>query len=109
MANDCNNSLLSTPPFELPIYTSPPTPPTGYPTIKYFENGEFKYEFGGDRTKKGILEFMKNPGPPAPPPPPEPAWSEVPSSVHHLTDSNFNTFFEEHPSTLVMFYAPWYV
>jgi len=79
----------------------------GFPTIKYFENGEFKYDYSGERTKKGLLEWLKNPGPPAPPPPPEPHWSEVESKVNHLTDLTFDTFIKDHPSTLVMFYAPW--
>jgi len=79
----------------------------GFPTLKYFENGEFKYDYSGERTKKGIMDWMKNPGPPAPPPPPEPAWSDVPSNVKHLTDTSFEPFLQENPSALVMFYAPW--
>jgi len=80
---------------------------TGYPTIKYFENGEFKFEYGFERNKKGILDFIAQPGPPPPPPPPEPEWSTVESRVNHLGEENFTTFLAEHPSTLIMFYAPW--
>jgi len=36
----------------------------GYPTLKYFENGEFKFDFVHNRTKEGLLEFMANPTPP---------------------------------------------
>jgi len=80
---------------------------TGFPTLKYYENGEFKFEFGGQRSKQGIIDFMNNPAPPAPPPPPEPAWSETPSDVNHLTAESFDDFLATHNSTLVMFYAPW--
>lgn len=37
---------------------------------------------------------------------PEVPWSESGSAVFHLTDESFDTFLEEHPSALVMFYAP---
>ncbi|MEQ2256691.1 Protein disulfide-isomerase A5, partial [Ilyodon furcidens] len=46
---------------------------------------------------------------PQPPQPktPEVLWSETDSSVFHLTDESFDSFLEEHPAALVMFYAPW--
>ncbi|CAB1328655.1 unnamed protein product, partial [Coregonus sp. 'balchen'] len=34
-------------------------------------------------------------------------WSETDSPVFHLTDDSFDGFLLEHPSALVMFYAPW--
>lgn len=37
---------------------------------------------------------------------PEVPWSESGSAVFHLTDESFDTFLDEHPSVLVMFYAP---
>jgi len=33
----------------------------GYPTIKYFESGEYKFDYSGGRSKDDIINFMKNP------------------------------------------------
>ena len=33
----------------------------GYPTIKYFENGKFKFDYDGGRTKEDIINFIRNP------------------------------------------------
>ena len=43
---------------------------------------------------------------PSTPPPKEEEWSDTPSEVVHLTDSNFDDFIANNPSVLVMFYAP---
>lgn len=45
---------------------------------------------------------------PQPPQPktPEVPWSETDSPVFHLTDESFDSFLEEHPAALIMFYAP---
>ncbi|XP_055338755.1 protein disulfide-isomerase A5-like [Paramacrobiotus metropolitanus] len=37
---------------------------TGFPTLYYFRDGRFQYPFGGDRTKSGIVQWMRNPQPP---------------------------------------------
>uniref|UniRef100_A0A4W5NP88 Protein disulfide isomerase family A, member 5 n=1 Tax=Hucho hucho TaxID=62062 RepID=A0A4W5NP88_9TELE len=79
----------------------------GYPTFCYFEKGKFLHHYenyGG--TAKDIADWMKNPQPPQPKVP-EVQWSETDSPVFHLTDDSFDGFLEEHPSVLVMFYAPW--
>lgn len=78
----------------------------GYPTVKYFVNGEFKFDVNVRDADK-IVEFMKNPSEPPPPPPPEKPWKEEPSHVVHLDDSNFKTFLKKKKHVLVMFYAPW--
>lgn len=33
----------------------------GYPTLKYFENGKFKFDYASGRNKEDFLAFMKNP------------------------------------------------
>jgi len=77
----------------------------GYPTVKYFKDGEFQYDMNG-RTEAEIIEFMKDPQAPPPPPPPEPAWEDTESEVVHLTGDTFKTI-KKKKWSLIMFYAPW--
>ncbi|GIY62791.1 protein disulfide-isomerase A5 [Caerostris extrusa] len=79
---------------------------TGYPTVKYFKNGEFQFDVNF-RTADKIVEFMNDPKEPPPPPPPEVPWSEMPSHVVHLKDDDFKTFLKRKKHVIVMFYAPW--
>lgn len=79
---------------------------TGYPTVKYFKNGEFQFDITL-REEDKIIEFMKNPKEPPPPPPPEKPWSEEQSEVVHLTTETFKPFLKKKKFVLVMFYAPW--
>ena len=53
----------------------------GFPTIKYFKDGEVAFDAGHAREEKEIIKFMSDPSEPPPPPPPEPAWSDTPSEV----------------------------
>ncbi|KAL3055903.1 hypothetical protein OYC64_018579 [Pagothenia borchgrevinki] len=79
----------------------------GYPTFCYFEKGKFLHHFenyGG--TAKDIADWMKNPQAPQPKTPEVP-WTETDSPVFHLTDDSFDSFLEEHPAAVIMFYAPW--
>ncbi|XP_066543542.1 protein disulfide-isomerase A5 [Amia ocellicauda] len=79
----------------------------GYPTFCYFEKGKFLHHYENyGATAKDVVEWLKNPQPPQPKTPEVP-WSEESSDVFHLTDESFDQFLEEHPSVLVMFYAPW--
>ncbi|CAG5116417.1 unnamed protein product, partial [Candidula unifasciata] len=78
----------------------------GFPTLKYFKNGEFAFEVN-EREMEKILEFMKDPKEPPPPPAPEPKWEEVESEVVHLTDDSFKPFLKKKKHCLIMFYAPW--
>lgn len=78
----------------------------GYPTLKYFSNGEFQYDVNlrdGDK----IIQFMEKPTTPPPPPPPEASWEDEPSHVVHLHDETFKSFLKKKKHVLVMFYAPW--
>uniref|UniRef100_A0A670HLF2 Protein disulfide-isomerase A5 n=1 Tax=Podarcis muralis TaxID=64176 RepID=A0A670HLF2_PODMU len=78
----------------------------GYPTICYFEKGKFLFNFENyGATAKDIIEWLKDPQPPKPQAPETP-WSEEDNAVYHLTDDDFDKFTKEHPSVLVMFYAP---
>lgn len=76
----------------------------GFPTIKYFQNGELMYDYGFPRTTEAFVEFMRNP---QEPPPPEKDWTELETEIHHLTDENFKSFTKKTKHSLVMFYAPW--
>lgn len=33
----------------------------GYPTLKYYENGLFKFDYAGGRAKEDIVNFMREP------------------------------------------------
>lgn len=79
----------------------------GYPTIKYFKNGKFAFDYKSGRTTDSFVSFIKDPKEPPPPPAPEPAWNTVKSEVKHLTGDNFTQVTGEKDVTLVMFYAPW--
>uniref|UniRef100_A0A8C6LES3 Protein disulfide isomerase family A member 5 n=1 Tax=Nothobranchius furzeri TaxID=105023 RepID=A0A8C6LES3_NOTFU len=77
---------------------------SGFPTVKYFENGEEKFTLPQLRTKDKIIEFLHNP---QAPPPPEQSWEEKPSSVSHLGSEDFREALKKKKHALVMFYAPW--
>ncbi|XP_055641781.1 protein disulfide-isomerase A5 isoform X2 [Toxorhynchites rutilus septentrionalis] len=78
----------------------------GYPTVKYFSNGEFKFDVNVRDADK-IVEFMRNPVEPPPPPTPEAPWEEEQSEVVHLSEESFKPFLKKKKHALVMFYAPW--
>lgn len=78
----------------------------GYPTVKYFSNGQFKFD-ANVRDAEKIVEFMKNPSEPPPPPAPEAPWEEEQNEVVHLNDETFKPFLKKKKHVLVMFYAPW--
>lgn len=78
----------------------------GYPTVKYFSNGEFKFDVNVREADK-IVEFMTSPSQPPPPPPPETPWNEEETNVVHLDEENFKTYLKKKKHALVMFYAPW--
>lgn len=77
---------------------------SGYPSIKYFQNGEPAFDYGYPRTTEAFVDFMRNP---RPPPEQEKDWSELDTQVHHLTDETFKSFTKKTKHLLVMFYAPW--
>nr|XP_026500812.1 protein disulfide-isomerase A5 [Vanessa tameamea] len=79
----------------------------GYPTLKYFNRGEFKYDAGHARQEQQIIDFIKSPQEPPPPPPPETPWSEEESSVRHLDSASFRNVLRKIKHAVVMFYAPW--
>ncbi|XP_061394505.1 protein disulfide-isomerase A5-like [Musca vetustissima] len=79
----------------------------GYPTVKYFVNGQFKFDVNVRDADK-VVEFMKDPKEPPPPPPPEKNWEEEDDTeVVFLKDDNFATTLKRKKHALVMFYAPW--
>lgn len=77
----------------------------GYPTVKYFSNGEFKFDVNVREADK-IVEFMKNPSEPPPPPPPEQQWEDEETNVMHLDENTFKPYLKKKKHALVMFYAP---
>jgi len=79
----------------------------GFPTIKYFKDGQLAFDVGDAREEAVIMKFMKDPKEPPPPPPPETPWSEEESEVVHLTEDDFKSYLKKKKHVLVMFYAPW--
>lgn len=79
----------------------------GFPTVKYFKDGQEAFDAGHAREEEAIINFMKNPQEPPPPPPPEKPWSEEESEVAHLVEESFKPFLKKKKHVLVMFYAPW--
>lgn len=77
----------------------------GYPTVKYFENGEVKFDVDL-RESVQLVEFMRNPKEPPTPPPVEVAWVHESTEVVHLNDQTFKPFLKKKKHVLVMFYAP---
>lgn len=90
----------------------------GYPTARYFRNGDFEIDYDGDRSVEDIVNFMKSL-----------AYEDKGASVEEkggeekkqeteeelreidglkiLTEANFETFLSQTEHVLVMFYAPW--
>ncbi|XP_013189435.2 protein disulfide-isomerase A5 [Amyelois transitella] len=79
----------------------------GYPTLKYFSKGEYKFDAGHARQEAQIISFIKDPQEPPPPPPPEKPWAEEESAVRHLDAATFRNTLRKIKHALVMFYAPW--
>ncbi|XP_063837294.1 protein disulfide-isomerase A5 isoform X1 [Ostrinia nubilalis] len=79
----------------------------GYPTLKYFSKGEYKFDAGHARQEEQIISFIKDPQEPPPPPPPEKPWAEEESPVRHLHAKTFKNTLRKIKHGLIMFYAPW--
>ena len=77
---------------------------------RYFLYGKKDFKYSGGRTKQAFIDFMKNPQEKADSGSPDAAapaqWSDEPSGVVHLGDSDFDEYIKSHKSVLVMFYAP---
>jgi len=74
---------------------------TGYPTLKYFENGEEDRPFNGARTKDGLVSFMMK----------EPNSEPVPETQGNLVKlvgKNFEDLvINNENDVFIKFYAPW--
>lgn len=79
---------------------------TGFPTLIYFEDGELRYNYEGENTVAGIVEFMKNPSAPVNRET-EIDWTEdIHSETIHLMTGNFHKVLKDEKSALVIFHAP---
>ncbi|VDP04429.1 unnamed protein product, partial [Soboliphyme baturini] len=79
---------------------------TGFPTLLYFENGHFKFQYNGERDKESILKWLKSPAFSEVPGEPS-SWADEKSDVVHLSDATFDSFIAKQLNAIVMFYAPW--
>lgn len=79
----------------------------GFPTLKYFENGEFKFDVKL-RDTEPIVTFMEKPDePPVVIEEKEVSWEDEESDVVFLDDETFKPFLKKKKHCLVLFYAPW--
>jgi protein disulfide-isomerase/protein disulfide isomerase family A protein 5 len=79
----------------------------GYPTLKYFEFGEFKFDVNL-RDTDPIVKFMENPDePPVVEVEKEVAWEDEESDVVFLNDETFKPFMKKKKHALLFMYAPW--
>lgn len=79
---------------------------TSFPTLYYAENGEIKKEFDQERTKEGIIAFMKEPLIDHKKKLEEEDWESDPDSeIVHLATENFETSLRDEKSALVMFHT----
>lgn len=79
----------------------------GFPTLKYFEFGEFKFDVNL-RDTDPIVKFMENPDePPVVEVEKEVAWEDEESDVVFLTDETFKSFMKKKKHVLLFMYAPW--
>jgi protein disulfide-isomerase-like protein len=79
----------------------------GYPTLKYFVNGELKFDVKYRETDS-IVKFMKNPEEPTVvEEEKEVLWEDEDTHVVFLNDGTFKSFLKKKKHVLVMFYAPW--
>jgi len=79
----------------------------GYPTLKYFKEGQESFEYKFGRDEESLVDFMRSPRAPPPPPEPEPEWHTLTKDVMFLDDDSFDGFIEKTEDVLVLFYAPW--
>lgn len=80
----------------------------GYPTIKYYNAGQERWDVPHLRDADKIVSFMKKPQKPEPTAQVvEPDWENTDSEIVHLNSENFKPVLKKKRHTLVMFYAPW--
>lgn len=79
---------------------------TSFPTLYYATNGEIKKEFDHERTKDGIIAFMKDPLMDHKKKLEDEDWESDPDSeVVHLSNDNFEASLRDEKSALVMFHT----
>ncbi|CAO1409516.1 unnamed protein product [Diamesa hyperborea] len=79
----------------------------GFPTLKYFENSEFKFDVKVRETD-ALVEFMENPSePPVVVEEKESSWEDEDTHVVFLDEETFKPFLKKKKHTMVLFYAPW--
>ena len=78
----------------------------GFPSIKYFKDGEKVFDALNLRDEDSILNFLANPKESLPQGSPETPWAEMQTNVVHLTLETFKAFLRKTKHVLVMFYSP---
>uniref|UniRef100_A0A2A4JWB4 Thioredoxin domain-containing protein n=1 Tax=Heliothis virescens TaxID=7102 RepID=A0A2A4JWB4_HELVI len=82
---------------------------TGFPTLLYYEKGQYKLPYNGENKRQAIVDFMRDPTTAMQQKKKEvvdESWSED-TDVVHLTAANFEDTLAKIKNALVVFYAPW--
>ncbi|KAJ8737780.1 hypothetical protein PYW08_000375 [Mythimna loreyi] len=82
---------------------------TGFPTLLYYEKGQYKLPYNGENKRQAIVDFMRDPTTAMQQKKKEvvdDSWPED-SDVVHLTAANFDETLLSAKHALVVFYAPW--
>ncbi|PZC76327.1 hypothetical protein B5X24_HaOG204774 [Helicoverpa armigera] len=82
---------------------------TGFPTLLYYEKGQYKLPYNGENKRQAIVDFMRDPTTAMQQKKKEvvdESWSED-TDVVHLTATNFDDTLANAKNALVVFYAPW--
>jgi protein disulfide-isomerase-like protein len=79
----------------------------GFPTLKFFEFGEFKFDVNLRETDP-IVKFMEHPDePPVVEVEPEISWEDEENEVVFLNEETFKPFLKKTKHVLTIFYTPW--
>ncbi|XP_034839340.1 protein disulfide-isomerase A5 isoform X1 [Maniola hyperantus] len=81
---------------------------TGFPTLLFFEKGQYRFPYNGDNKRQAIVDFMRDPSSQLQKKKEvvDDSWSED-SDVVHLTADTFDSVLAKADNALVVFYAPW--
>ncbi|CAH2034635.1 unnamed protein product, partial [Iphiclides podalirius] len=80
---------------------------TGFPTLLYYDKGQYRFPYNGINKRQAIVDFMRDPDAHmVQKETVDESWSND-SEVLYLTESTFDDVLSKAEHALVVFYAPW--